>query len=266
MVRLFGPLGPRTHALQLLPFHFSVPADRLDRLFHTGPAQSSGSRDMAGAGLAGVLLGEQLAVRAAALGLDRVQLCDRPAVDLETAASRVALCGPHDRRRRRSPDARLFQVCRIPCRQLQCDLFHRLHRQRPASGWHFILHLHPDCVPGRCLQGQCRALRVAALCAVRHLFSASDRGTYLSPQGHDPAIRARGHETAGSASDAVRPGHLRHRPVQENLSRRRRPRWSHSRSVQMLRRSIRRGSARWPTPFSSISISPVIPTWRSESR
>src|SRR5439155_19563968 len=66
--------------------HFFVPADHVDRLFRAGPAQSFGSGDMAGAGLAGVLLGEQLAVRAAAPGLGRVQLCHRRAVDLETAA------------------------------------------------------------------------------------------------------------------------------------------------------------------------------------
>src|SRR6266481_10155235 len=111
MVRLFGLLvmpghdeaETGTYALQLLPIHFSVPADHLDRLFRAGPAQSSGSGDMAGAGLAGVLLGEQLAVRAAAPGLGRVQLCDRRAADLEAAAPRVARCGAHDRRRRRSP-------------------------------------------------------------------------------------------------------------------------------------------------------------------
>src|SRR6266404_165369 len=90
MVRLFGPPGPRTYALQLLPVHFLVPADRPDRLFRAGPAQSPGSGDMAGAGLAGVLLGEQLAVRAAARGLGRVQLCHRSAADLETAAPCVA--------------------------------------------------------------------------------------------------------------------------------------------------------------------------------
>src|SRR6478736_7823111 len=88
-----------TDALQLLSVYFFVPADRLDRLFHAGPAQSFGSGGMAGAGLAGVLLGEQLAVRAAARGLDRVQLCDRPAADLEKAAPRLAFCGPCDRRR-----------------------------------------------------------------------------------------------------------------------------------------------------------------------
>jgi D-alanyl-lipoteichoic acid acyltransferase DltB (MBOAT superfamily) len=34
----------------------------------------------------------------------------------------------------------------------------------------------------------------------------------------------------------------------------------------MHRHSTRPGLARWPTPFSSISISPDIPTWRSECR
>src|SRR5260370_33260832 len=92
MVRLFGLLvmpghdeaETGTYALQLLPIHFFVPADHLDRLFRAGPAQSSGSGDMAGAGLAGVLLGEQLAVRAAAPGLGRVQLHDRRDSDLHT--------------------------------------------------------------------------------------------------------------------------------------------------------------------------------------
>ena len=231
------------------------------------PAQSSGSRDMAGAGLAGVLLGEQLAVRAAAPGLRRVQLPDRPGADLEAAALRVARCGPHDRRRRRPPDAWLFQVCRIPCRQLQLGIFHRLHNQRPASGRNFILHLHPDCVPGRCLQGQCRALRVAALCAVRHLLSASDRGTHPSSQGHDPAIRARGRKAAGSAFDPVRPDHLRHWPVQENLSRRRHPAAGFA-CVRSECADVRSGVDRRAGLHLSalFRISPVIPTWRSESR
>src|SRR5260370_21978351 len=105
MVRLFGLLvmpghdeaETGTYALQLLPIHFFVPADHLDRLFRAGPAQSSGSGDMAGAGLAGVLLGEQLAGRAAAPGLGSVQLCDRRASHLEPAAPPVTRCGPHPR-------------------------------------------------------------------------------------------------------------------------------------------------------------------------
>src|ERR1700674_1241487 len=48
----------------------------------------------------------------------------------------------------------------------------------------------------------------AAIRAVRPLFPASDRGADPSPQGHDPAVRARGNEAAGSAFDPVRPDHL----------------------------------------------------------
>ena len=40
-------------------------------------------------------------------------------------------------------------------------------------------------------QRQGRALRAAALRAVRHLLPASDRGADPAPQGHDPAVRAR---------------------------------------------------------------------------
>jgi alginate O-acetyltransferase complex protein AlgI len=59
--------------------------------------------------------------------------------------------------------------------------------------------LHPDCVPGRRLQGKCRALRAAALCAVRHLFPASDRRAYSPPQRYDPAVRPDGNERDGCA-------------------------------------------------------------------
>ena len=116
-------------------------------------------------------------------------------------------------------------------------------------------------------RGNVARYALAALCAVRHLFSASDRGADPPPQGHDPAVRARGSKTAGSAFDPVRPDHLRHRPVQEDLSGRRHPAAGLARvRPEMRRRSIRPGSARWPTPSSSISISPAIPTWRSASR
>ena len=64
-------------------------------------------------------------------------------------------------------------------------------RQHPAAGRDFLLHLHPDRLPGRRLPGQGRALCAAALRAVRHLFPASDRGADPASQGHDPAIRAR---------------------------------------------------------------------------
>src|SRR5260370_37662523 len=102
MVRLFGLLvmpghdeaETGTYALQLLPIHFFVPADHLDRLFRAGPAQSSGSGDMAGAGLAGVLLGEQLAVRAAAPGLGSVQLRDRRGGGLRPGSPRLPPCRP----------------------------------------------------------------------------------------------------------------------------------------------------------------------------
>ena len=129
--------------------------------------------------------------------------------------------------------ARLFQICRLSRRQSQCAVFDRPRGQRPAAGRHLLLHLHPDRVPGRRLQGQCRALCAAALCAVRHLLSASDRGTDPAPQGHDPAIRARGSQAARSASDPVRPDHLRasacsRRPALPTAS----SRWSRSPSAQ----------------------------------
>src|SRR5882672_4590578 len=100
MVRLFWRQRERTYALQFLSVHFPVPADRPDRLLSDGPAWQSGARDMAGAGVAGLLFRQQLAVRAAAVGVDHLQLPHRPGVDLAAAAPRAAIGGPDDRRRR----------------------------------------------------------------------------------------------------------------------------------------------------------------------
>ena len=77
----------------------------------------------------------------------------------------------------------------------------------------------------------------------------------------------RAEQTPRSASDPVRPDHLRDRPVQEDVPGRRHPAAGRARRSAPLRRpSIRPGSARWPTRSSSISISPAIPTWRSACR
>jgi hypothetical protein len=157
MVRLFGSAETRTNALQFLPGHLPVPPRSVGRLFRGGPVRQSGAGDLAGAGLAGVLFRQQLAVRGAAAGVDRVQLPHRIATDLRAAALHTAICGPDGRRGRRSRGARLLQICRLPRRQSKRDLFDRPHAQRPAAGGHLILHLHPDCVPGRRLQGKCRA-------------------------------------------------------------------------------------------------------------
>ena len=249
------------------PFIFLFLPIALIGYFVLGRVGQPGAGDLAGAGVAGVLFRQQLAVCTAAAGVGRVQLFDRLAADRRAAAPHAAICGPDDRRRRRSSGARHLQICRLPRRQSQRAVFDRVYRQHPAAGRDFILHLHPDRVPGRRLPGQCRALRAAALRAVRHLFPASDRGADPASQGHDPAIRARRIEAAGSASDPVRPDHLRDRPVQEDLPRRRHPAAGRARlRRQYRRRSIRPGSARWPIRSSSISISPAIPTWRSAFR
>src|SRR5947209_7088016 len=64
----------RPDAVQFIPVHFPVPAGCPVRLFRHRPAQRARAGDLAGAGLAGVLLRWKLAVRAAAAGLDRLQL------------------------------------------------------------------------------------------------------------------------------------------------------------------------------------------------
>ena len=249
------------------PFIFLFLPVVLAGYFALGRGGNLAPGDLAGAGLAGVLLRRQLAVRAAAAGLDRVQLRHRLSADRAAAAPRGAIRGADGRRRRRSAGARHLQICRLSRRQSQRAVFDRLCRPHPAAGRHFLLHLHPDRVSGRCLPRQRRALRAAALRAVRHLFPASDRGADPAPPGHDPAVRARGNQAARSASDPVRPDHLRDRPVQEDLPRRRHPAAGRRRpSARARRPSIRPGSARWPTRSSSISISPAIPTWRSASR
>src|SRR5665811_87426 len=55
--------GTRTYALQFISVYFLVPAACPDWLFCDGAVRQSGSRDLAGAGVAGFLLCEQLAVR-----------------------------------------------------------------------------------------------------------------------------------------------------------------------------------------------------------
>ena len=201
MVRLFGLRAEtENYALQLLSVHLPFPADRPDRLFRVGTVQQPGARGLAGGGVAGLLRRQQLAIRGSAAGVDRLQLRHRPVVDHKPAARRATLCGAHARRRRRSPGARLFQICRLPCRQPQCAVFRRPHGRCPAPGRDILLYLHPDRLSGRRLSRQGRGLPAAALRAVRHLFPASDRGADPSPQGHDPAVRARGSQAAGCAS------------------------------------------------------------------
>src|SRR5258708_2534493 len=85
----------RTYAVQLLPVHFFVPADRLVRLFRARPAERSGARDMAGAGVAGILRREQLAVRSAVICVARVHLSRRPAFHFRGHERRPPLCAPH---------------------------------------------------------------------------------------------------------------------------------------------------------------------------
>ena len=92
-------------------------------------------------------------------------------------------------------------------------------------------------------------------------------GPILHHRDMIPQFEAAEFETAESASDPVWPDHFR----RSACSRRRclptaSSHWSRSPSIRHRRRSIRPGSARLPTPFSSISISPAIPTWRSECR
>ena len=69
----------------------------------------------------------------------------------------------------------IFKYAGFFAANLECDVRNEPHGQHPAAGRHLLLHFHPDRVPGRRLSRQCRALRVAALRAVRHLFPASDR-------------------------------------------------------------------------------------------
>ena len=94
--------------------------------FAAGPARQSGAGDLAGAGVAGVLFGQQLAVRAVAAGVDRVQLFHRLAADRQAIASHAAVRRSDSGRRRRSAGARHLQICRFLRRQSQCDVFDRL--------------------------------------------------------------------------------------------------------------------------------------------
>ena len=62
----------RHNALQFLSVHFSVFADYMGRIFFAGQVQHLVAGRMARAGVAGVLLRQQLAVRCTPVGLDRL--------------------------------------------------------------------------------------------------------------------------------------------------------------------------------------------------
>jgi hypothetical protein len=131
--------------------------------------------------------------------------------------SSAAFCGADRRRGRRPACARLFQICRLPCRRSECIGLDPTDREHSASGRDFLLQHHPDRVFGGRLSRRGRALSAALLRPVRHLFSASDRRTDPSPQGRDSAIRTGTVETPRSALGAVRTDDIFDRIVQENL-------------------------------------------------
>lgn len=153
----------RHDALQLLSVHLSVFADYMGRIFFAGQVQQLVAGRMARAGVAGVLLRQQLAVRCTPVGLDRLQLCDRISVDPGKAELGRAFCGAERRRGRRPACARLFQICRLPCRQSECIGLDPTDREHSASGRDFLLHLHPNRVFGRRPSRRGRALSIALL-------------------------------------------------------------------------------------------------------
>ena len=268
MVRLFAAAGKGLMLFNSYPFIFLFLPVALIGYFALGRRRQSGAGDLAGAGLAGLLFRRQLAVRAAAAGLDRLQLRHR------LSADRDGNCAP----RRALPCSRLgvagdllvlgiFKYAGFLAANLNA-LFSTgfaVNILLPVgiSFYTFTqIAFLVDAYRGNVAR---YALPHYALFVTYfpHLIAGPDPAS----QGHDPAIRARGGQAARSASDPVRPDHLRDRPVQEDLPRRRHPAAGRARLRRPTRRpSIRPGSARWPTRSSSISISPAIPTWRSASR
>src|ERR1700722_3726388 len=130
MVRLFGRPETRTYALQLLPLHFPVSARCLDWLFRAGPVGPAGTGNLAGAGVAGVLRGEWLAICRPAAGVDLIQLPDRLAADRAALEQPSAMDRPDRRRQRRSRRTRLLQICRLPRYQSQRAVIEQLYRRR----------------------------------------------------------------------------------------------------------------------------------------
>ena len=122
--------------------------------FCAWPPQQSGAGGVAGAGVIGLLFLQQLAVRAAAAGLDRVQLRHRLSPDRAEVAP--ALCALPCLRPA-SPaicwcSASSNMPASLPPISMRCP-GDPLRRQHRAAGRHLLLHFHADRVPGRCLSG-----------------------------------------------------------------------------------------------------------------
>ena len=179
-------------ALQLLPVPVPVPPGDLRRLLCDRALEPAGRGCLSRAGLAGVLRVVGCPLRAGAGRLRDLEFwrgpCDRASAPPGQGTGKPM--GACRRGRRRSRRARLFQIRQFLHRDRQRRSRHDADATcRHPAARHFLLHLHPDRVPGR--HGVCRGegIQFHPLCAVRHLFPASDRRPDPASQGDDAAVR-----------------------------------------------------------------------------
>ena len=223
---------------------------------------------MAGAGVPSLLLLKQLAIRAIAGGVDRIQLFRRLFPDheenfrhrgLRFAVLTVGVAG----------DWLLLgdlQIRGLLRRQPHCAV------QRPASSSTSSCRSASPSTPSRRspswstpTAGNVARYALPHYALFVTYFPHLIAGPILHHREMMPQFERR-RQAARSASDPVRPDHLRDRPVQEDVL---------ADGIQPLvalafgpntPTFVRPGSARWPTRSSSISISPATPTWRSAWR
>jgi len=149
-----------------------------------------GSGDMAGAGVAGVLRDEQLAVCVAAAGVDCIQLPHRLLADLGTRARRPAIHGPDDWRRGTIFWCSALQICRLPAANLNA-IFRLPSRSTSCfrSGFHSTLH--PDRSWLMPTGGKVAHYALPHYALFVTVFSASDRGAHLHHKDMIPQFGAR---------------------------------------------------------------------------
>jgi len=180
-----------TDALQLLPVHFFVPADHPRRLFRAG----SGSiiwlpviwLALASLVFYSVSNWQFVLLLLASVAFNYVigglLISKRLRPASRFAALTIGVAG-------RSPHARLFQVCRIflpPNLNAVFSTGFTVDVLLPVGISFYTFTQIAFLVDA--YRGNVARYAFAALCAVRHLFSASDRGAHPSPQGHDPPVR-----------------------------------------------------------------------------
>lgn len=128
--------------------HPRFPAARVGRIFRFGPLQSTGCSDVAVRRFAVLLRLLDAAVHAAADGIDRGEL-RRQHANFGGAFSPPFTRLARARHRCQLVAVGVLQVRQLQRRQPEPGARHTLgHRSNHFAHRHFVLHIHPDRVPG----------------------------------------------------------------------------------------------------------------------